>query len=173
MIHSVCDGVESFATRLPFARSASQPSQFVRLGFLIGDEAEPDHGIVQLIGVGRFGPGLGFHAPDGIGVELAEVRGIFRRQPATRHHGLGAAFLEWCVVEIGIRPRREHLERERRRLIEVARHDLNGAGFDARQEPLQAGEIHRLGETVVDASAAPADDPESSRSPGRFSAQAI
>ena len=50
-----------------------------------------------------------------------------RRQPAARHHRLGAALLERRVVEIGVGPRGQHLERERRRLREIARRPRGSA----------------------------------------------
>ena len=57
--------------------------------------------------------------------------GLLRRQPAPRHHRLGAALLERRVVEIGIGPRRQHFEGERRGLREVAGDHLDRARLDA------------------------------------------
>ena len=109
-----------------------------RLRFVRGQEAEPDQRVVQLVGVRGIGPGLGAHARDRLGIEPAEVGGGLRREPAPRHHRLRAALLERRVVEIGVGPRRQHLERERRGLGQIARDDPDRARLEPRQQPLQA-----------------------------------
>ena len=77
----------------------------------------------------------------------AAVSGI---EPAPGHDGLRAALLQRRVVEIGVGPRRQHLERQRRRLGQVARDHADLAGLDAGEQALQALDVHRLGQAVGD-----------------------
>jgi hypothetical protein len=63
---------------------------------------------------------------------------------------LGAALLQRRVVEIGVGPRREHFERQRRRLGQVAGDDANVTSFDALEQALETGEVHRLVQAVRD-----------------------
>ena len=121
-----------------------------RLRFFSGQKTEPDQAVVQLVGVRGLGPGFGAHASDRLGIEPAEVGRVLGRQPAPAHHGLGAALLERRVVEIGVRPGREHLERERRGLGQVARDDLDRARLERGQQPLQALDVHRVVQAVGD-----------------------
>ena len=119
-------------------------------GFIDGEEAEPDQRVVQLISIGGLGPGFRAHPRDGVGVEPAEIGGGLGREPAPAHHRLGAALLQRRVVEIGIGTGGEHLERQRRRLGQIAGDDANVAGFDPPQQPFQPGDVHRLVEAVGD-----------------------
>ena len=107
----------------PLARQRHEPVVPARSGlrFLLAQEAEPDQGVVQLVGICGIRPGFGAHARDRLGIEPAEVGCFLRCQPAPAHHRLGAALLERRVVEIGVGPRGEHLEGERRRLGQIAR----------------------------------------------------
>ena len=116
-------------------RQLGEPSPPARAGggFGRGQEAEPGQAVVHFVAVGRLGPGLLAHPRDRLGVEPAEVGGVLRRQPAAAHHRLRAALLERRVVEIGVGPRRQHFERQRRRLGQVARDDPDLAGLDARR----------------------------------------
>ena len=135
-------------------RCASSASQSLQPGsgmrFVRAEEAEPDQRIVQLVGIGGLGPGLGSHPRDRLGIEPAEVGGVLGREPAPAHHRLGAALLQRRIVEIGIGPRRQHLERQRRGLGQVARDDADVARLDAREQPLEAVDVHRLVEAVGD-----------------------
>src|SRR2546423_1399226 len=65
-------------------------------------------------------------------------------EPAPAHHGLRTALLERRIVEIGVRSRGEDLQREWRRLREVAGDHLHLAGFNLLQEALEAFDVHRL-----------------------------
>ena len=56
------------------------------------------------------------HPRDRLGIEPAEIGGVLRGEPAPAHHRLGAALLQRRVVEKGVGPRRQHLERQRRGL---------------------------------------------------------
>src|SRR4029077_14696190 len=71
------------------------------------------------------------------------------RHPAACHHGMGPAFLQWSVVKVGVWPRRQHFECERRRLREVAHGDPHRARLDAAEQTLKAVNVHRLGKTVA------------------------
>ena len=96
------------------------------------------------------GPSLAAHARDRLGVEPAEVGGVLRVEPAPGHHRLGAALLERRIVEIGVGPRRQDLERERRRLGQVARDDPDRAGLRCRAAAARAVDVHRLVQAVGD-----------------------
>ena len=119
-------------------------------GFVHAEESEPDQRVVQLVGVGGLGPCFAANAGDRLRIEPAKVGRRLRREPAPAHHGLGAALLQRRVVEIGVGPRREHLERQRRRLGQVAGDDANVASFDALEQALETGEVHRLVQAVRD-----------------------
>ena len=121
-----------------------------RIGLRLGQEAEPDQRIVQLVCVGRVGPRLLAHARDRRLVEPADLVGGLRIEPAPAHHRLRAALLERRIVEIGVRPRSEHLARERRGLGQIARDDPDLAALDIREQPLEPLDIHRLVEAVGD-----------------------
>ena len=84
------------------------------------------------------------------GSRRPEVRGRRRIEPAPAHDGLRAPLLQRGVVQERIGPRVQHLVRERRRLVEVARHHADGPRLQALQQPRQAGQVHRLGEAVGD-----------------------
>ena len=114
----------------------------------IGEVREPQQRIVQLVGIRRIRPGLLAHAADGLGIELAQVRGALRIEPAPAHHRLGASLLERRVIEIGVRSRREHLERERGGLGEIAGQHLDAARFKSAQQPLESAGVHCLLEAV-------------------------
>ena len=120
------------------------------LGFGLGQEPEPDQRIVQLVAVRRLRPGLGADARDRLWIEPPEVGGGLRVEPAPGHDGLRAPLLQRGVVQIGVGPRRQHLQRQRRRLGEVARDHADGAGLDAREQALQALDVHGLGQAVGD-----------------------
>ncbi len=105
---------------------------------------------MQLIGSRRIGPRLRAHPIDRLLVELADVGGGFGIDPAAAHHGLGTALLEGCIVEIGIGARVQGLERERRRLGQIARDDPDLAAFETAQHGLEAGNIHRVLEAIAD-----------------------
>ena len=116
----------------------------------LGEKGETEQRGVQLVGVARVGPHLTLHARDRGGVEPAEVARRLRVDPAARHHGLRAALLERRVVEVGIGPCGQDLERQRRRLGQVARHHLHRAAFEAAQQRFEAVDVHRLVQAVVD-----------------------
>ena len=61
-----------------------------------------------------------------------------------------AALLERRIVKIGIRPCRQDLAGERRRLGQIPRDDPDRAGLDFGKQTLEPVDIHRLVEAVVD-----------------------
>src|SRR5579883_2551913 len=109
--------------RTPRLRELVKPARpactLARLVFR--QETKPDQGIVQLVGIGGIRPGFGAHALDGLRVELAETCSLIRRKPSPCHDCLRAALLKRRIVEERIGPSRQHFERERRRLGEIAR----------------------------------------------------
>ena len=113
----------------PLACQRGEPVGPARLcgHLVVSQEAEPHQRVVQLVGIGRCRPGLLAHARDRLGIEPAEIGGGVGIEPAPAHHRLGAALLERRVVEEGIGPRRQHFERERRGLGQIARDDAHRA----------------------------------------------
>jgi hypothetical protein len=63
---------------------------------------------------------------------------------------LRAALFERRIVEECIGPRGEHFVCERRRLRQVAAHKANVAREQTRQQFLEAAEVHRFVEAVID-----------------------
>ncbi len=98
----------------------------------------------------RLRPGLFLHARDRFGIELADVRRTLGIEPAPADHRLRAPFLERRIVEIGIRPRGQDLERERRRFDQVASDNFQFAALKRAQQPLEAFDVHRLVQAIVD-----------------------
>ena len=143
------------AAPAPRARPSQPGSACASLG---ADEsrARPAHRAAR-----RRWPGSGQASPshprDRLGIEPAEVARRLRGEPAPAHHRLGPALLQRRIVEIGIRPRRQHFEGERRRLGEIARDDADGAGLEPGQQPLQPFDVHRFVEAVGDGLADQAD----------------
>ena len=121
-----------------------------RTSFVGAEESEPDQRIVQLVGIGGLRPRLGSHARDRLGIKPADIRRGLGREPAPAHHRLGAALLQRGVIEIGIGARRQHLERQRRGLRQVAGDDFDVTRLDAREQAFEAGKVHRLVEAVAD-----------------------
>ena len=64
--------------RASSASQSRQPASACDLG--LGQEAEPDQRIVQLVGIGGVGPRLGLHPLDRLGIELAELVGLLGRR---------------------------------------------------------------------------------------------
>ena len=118
--------------------------------FRLAQYAEPQQCVVQFVGVGGVGPGFLLDARDRFGIEPAQFGRVFRREPAPIHHCLGTAFFQRRVIEIGIRPRREHFERERRRLGEIARDHADVASLEAGEQTFESADVHRLGQTIGD-----------------------
>jgi hypothetical protein len=106
--------------------------------------------IVQFVAVGRLRPGFAAHPGDRLRVEPAEFGSVFRRQPPPCHHRLGAALLQRRIVEIGIGPRRQDFERQRRGLDQIAREDPDVSRFDPAEHPLQPRDIHDFAEAIGD-----------------------
>src|SRR5690606_3292340 len=78
-----------------------------------------------------------------------ELRGLLGAHVAAGLHGERAPLLGRRIVEEGIRPRAQDLLRERRRRGQVSADDLDLAGLDAREEPLEPLDIRRDVETVL------------------------
>ncbi len=116
----------------PSAASASNhfahAGSSARLG--LGDEAQPKQRVVQLLSVDRIGPGLGAHRCNGLGIELAEIGSALRVVPSPRHHRLRPALFERRVVEEGVGLGRQGLQRQRRRLRQIAADGVDLARFE-------------------------------------------
>src|SRR5690606_40620924 len=93
-------------------------------------------------GIARLRLQLLHGAGDGRGIEAAEVGGRLGVEPPARHDRLRAPLFQRRVVEEGVGPRAQDLERERRRLGEVAREDLDLAALHRREQRLQALDVH-------------------------------
>ena len=85
---------------------------------------------MQFVGIAGLGPQLFHRAPDCIRVQLAQIGRGFRIKPAPRHDGLRATLLERNIVQIGVRPRAEDLQGERRRFGQIAGYDLDLSTLD-------------------------------------------
>ena len=105
---------------------------------------------MQLLGILRIGPCLRAHPFDRFRIEAAKLGSALRILPAPGHDGLGPPFLQRRVVEVGVGPRRQRLQRERRGLRQIAGNNADIAGFEPRQKPLEPFDIHRLVQAVED-----------------------
>jgi hypothetical protein len=117
------------------------------LGGADGDKAKER--FVQFLGIARVRAGFVDDPLDGIGVQGAEIAGVFG-QGAAQGDSAGAALLEGGVVEVGVGLRVEHFVSEGRRLRRVLGVEADLAGFDAVQDFLQAVDVHRFVHAVVD-----------------------
>src|SRR5258708_32545161 len=74
----------------------TEPIGPARTGLHLGgaQEAEPDQGVVQFVGVYGVGPGFALDPRNCLRIEAAELSGDFRRPPGPAHHRLGAAALQ-------------------------------------------------------------------------------
>ena len=87
---------------------------------------------------------------NGGGVENSEaaVRGGFAGAP--RINCLRPTFLQWGIVEKGVGSGVENFMRERRRFRQIARDTFDLSLLNPGQQRLQAIDIHRFGETILD-----------------------
>ena len=113
------------------------------------DEGETQQRIVHFVRARRFGPCLLAHALDRRDVELPKGRCRCLVQPSPTHHGLRAALLERRIVEIGVRPRGQDLERKRRWRCQVAGDHLDAPALDASQQPLETFDVHCFVQAIV------------------------
>ena len=104
---------------------------------------------MQFVRRARLGPRLLAHRGDRIGIQPTEIARTLGIAEAAARDRLGAAFLERRVVEVRIRPRAEHLGRERRRAGQVARDDAHRALFQPLQQRDQSVDIHRCMQAIV------------------------
>ncbi len=143
--------LEQQARRAAGLGEGRQPFLPIRLpGHLVVVQgAEHAERLVHLVGAARLRPCLLAHARDGLRVELADVVGALRIGVAPVLHGLRAALLQRRVVEEGIGPRVQGLERERRGRGQVARQHAHRAGLHAPQQREPAIGIHRVVQAVV------------------------
>ncbi len=118
------------------------------LGF--GQRPQPQQGVMQFLGVDRIRPGFGLNPGDGLGIEPAKVGRVLGIAPAPGHHRLGPPLFQRRVVEEGVRFCVQRLEGEGRGLGQVARNDADVACLEAREQPLQAVDVHRLVQAVAD-----------------------
>ena len=118
------------------------------LDFIIGQKAQPHQRIMQIIGVLWIGPCFRLHARNGIGVEVAEIGGCLRIEPAPRHDGLCAPFLYWSVVEVSIGARGKNFGCKRGGLGQIARDDADGAGLKPSKQLFEPFDIHRVGQAI-------------------------
>jgi len=123
-----------------------------------GDEAEPDQRIVQLVGVGGLGPRLFADAG-----ESPRGRGGRDRRPPPGRASAGSSPPGCGAPPAGRRRDRRRAapdntsRAERRGLGQVARHHVDGAGFEAAQQALQPFDVHRLGKAVAAIVCGPAE----------------
>ena len=85
------------------------------VGLVLGENAEGQESVVELMDVPNEGPGVAGRGVDGLAVEGAEVSRVLR-QGAAQGHGTGAALLQGCVVQEGVGHGIEDLMGEDRRL---------------------------------------------------------
>src|SRR6185437_7796365 len=89
------------------------------------------------------------NALNGFSVELADIGCALRVEPPPTHDSLRAALFQRSVVEVSVRPCRENLERQWRRLGEVAGQHLDFTRLEGAQQMLEALDIHRLFEAIA------------------------
>ena len=104
---------------------------------------------MQLVRVDGAGPRFRAHAFDRVGIESAQTRSGFFVEPTAAHDRAGATLFQRRVVEERVRTRAQDLQRQRRRLRQVAVLDADLAGFDRAQQPLQSLDVHRLVQAIV------------------------
>ena len=104
---------------------------------------------MQLFRIARDGKRLGSDFGNRRRVERADAAGVGPDGAAHLHCARPPLF-QRRIVEIGVRIRIENLVRERRRLGCVDRHGFQRPGADVLDELLQAVEIHRLVQAVLD-----------------------
>jgi len=122
----------------------------LRFDFRGGEEAEPRERVGDLLRIGRVRPGFSPDPRDRLGIETAQIGGLFRGQPAPSHHCLGAALFQRRVIEIRVGPRGERFQRERRGFGKITGDHAQVAGFEPPQQPLETFDVHRVGEAVGD-----------------------
>ena len=105
---------------------------------------------MQFLGVAHQRPGFGPDPIDRIGVEQTEVFHFGGIEPGAVADGVGAAFLEWRIVEKGIGPRVDDFLGERRRLAQVTAYQGELVVFHILQQRDQIVDIHGFGQAVVD-----------------------
>ena len=103
---------------------------------------------MQLIGVPNWRPCVGVFLFDCDCVQLPQFPGVLRQSPAQRNRS-GAPLFQGSVVKKGIGHGVQNLVTEHGRLYRVPSVHLNLSLFDGCQNPLQAWQVHRLGETVA------------------------
>ena len=105
--------------------------------------------IVKFVRVAHVRPRLFAHFRDGRLVQSADFRKNGLRQHAPHFDGARAAFLEWRVVQIGVRIRVQNLVRELRRNGRVHGETLDSSFGDRANHFFEAINIHRLGESIL------------------------
>ncbi|MCY1273399.1 hypothetical protein D9M70_220080 [compost metagenome] len=138
----------SGAAGLEQLRQQRRPA-FIGYGLVGADETEAAQRLVHLVRIARFRPGFGAHRGDRLGIQRAEVVGGFRIGPATALHGLGAALLQRCVVEIGVGIGGQHFRRQRGGRRQVAGVQFDRPGLHAPQQRQPAFAVHGLVQAVV------------------------
>ena len=103
---------------------------------------------MQFIGVADVRPRLLLHLRDGCGIERADFFEHRGRQHSPHFDGAGAAFLERCVVEVGVRIRIENFVRELRRYRRIDGEAADSSLLDAAQDFGEPFDIERFGEYV-------------------------
>ncbi len=121
----------------------------VRQSFGVGEHAEEQQRVVQLVRRARLGPGLRAHPLDGVAVEAPEIVRAVDIEEAPRLHRARAPLLRRGVVEEGVGTRGQNLACERRRLGQIARHDADGALDEAFEQSLEPAQVHHLVQAVA------------------------
>src|SRR6201996_9270620 len=115
----------------------------------LGYNDEPVEQVVELVLVADVGPGLFADLPDGVGIEAAGFAEEIVRDHAAHVDSAGAALLDGCVVEEGVRIGVEQAVREDRWHRGVDGDALDFAGLDLREDVDEAGEIHGFAEDIL------------------------
>ena len=115
---------------------------------LLGEDDEPEEGIVRLLRIAGLGPGFLADAGDGVGAEGGEVAGGVGEGTAEAH-GAGAALFDGGIVEVGVGAAADDLVGHGGGLDRIDGVQAHLAFFDAGEHILEAVHVHGLVEAVV------------------------
>ena len=115
-----------------------------------GHKSQGQQGVVEFLWVADRWPGFGLDPFDGFPVQDAEIVDFARVEPGAVADGVGAALLEWGVVEEGVGPRVDDFLGEGGRLAQIPADQREPALFHVREQGGQFRHVHGFGEAVVD-----------------------
>ncbi len=104
---------------------------------------------MQFVGRFRLRPRLLLHRTNDGGIELGEVRRLGQIEPASSRDRPRASFLQRRIVEKGVRPGVQNFLRHRRGFPEIFRDKAYLLIFNAREQALEAFDVHRFREAVM------------------------